>query len=171
MSARTDEKGVAPAEKSPAKRKPSQPILSDGRRNNGGKRKGSGRPAWEPTLKNIEVRPGEFRKQTPEEAMEDTRVLVRHYMAIGYPTDVTCKLLSPPMSDETLRKYFSHEIETGALAQNARVAGTAFQMAVSGRDPGMTRFWCRTRMGWSERQAEASNGPLRVESIPGDEGL
>lgn len=38
-----------------------------------------------------------------------------------------------------------------------KVSETAYKMAVSGKQPGMTTFWLRCRAGWSEDQGEQPN--------------
>jgi len=110
-----------------------------------------------------------LRPQTDEEAWEDARALVRHYVAIGYPCEVIGALMKPPMSDRTVRKYFPHEIQHGLLIQNAKVAGTAYQLAVSGRDPAMTRWWLERRGGWTLPRDNGETGPIPIQTIPGDD--
>jgi hypothetical protein len=129
---------------------------------------------WEPLRQTVEVSPGVFREQTKEEAMEDARALVRHYVAIGYPAAHICRLMKPLCEEPTLHKHFKDELEVGKLSQDARVAAVAYRMASSGRDPHMTRWWIDRRFkGW-KLNAEDGMGdrpPIRIEMMPGDEGL
>ena len=146
---------------------------TDGRRNNGGARRGAGGVnRWKPEPKQIAGKQnGTSRMQTQEEAWEDARALVRHYVAISYPPEVIARLMNPPMHPDTLRKWFAFELENGALIQNAKVAGTGYALAVSGRDPGMTRWWMAVRGGWKMDDPAHGGGPIQIQSIPGDEGL
>lgn len=165
----TKKPGKAVAKVAPRK----HTVLSDGRRNNGGARPGAGKPPWSPKPKQIEAanQKGVYRLQTAEEAMEDARSLVRHYVAISYPPEVIARLMNPPMHDDTLRKHFAFELENGALIQNAKVAGTGYALAVSGRDAAMTRWWMAVRGGWKLDDPAGAGGPIPIQSIPGDEGL
>lgn len=119
----------------------------------------------------IETAPGRWVQQTDEQAWDDARALVRHYVFCDYPVPVICRLMNPPISETTLRKYFPKELEDGVLIQNARIAGTAYRMAVSGRDPGMTRYMLRVKMGWVEKNHNTNGAPIVMQSIPGDDGL
>src|SRR3954452_7532292 len=44
-------------------------------------------------------------------------------------------------SSKTLRKHFRREISQGAAEANAAVARVAYEMAISGKYPLMTRYW------------------------------
>src|SRR3954464_10312789 len=46
-------------------------------------------------------------------------------------------------SPKTLRKHFRREISQGAAEANAAVARVAYQMAISGKYPLMTRYWIK----------------------------
>jgi hypothetical protein len=52
--------------------------------------------------------------------------------------------------DKTLRKYCRDELETEA---NTKVAETMFRLATRGtpQTQASTIFWCKARMGWSEK--------------------
>jgi len=39
----------------------------------------------------------------------------------------------------------------GKDKRTARVAGVAYEMAVSGENPSMTTFWLKTQAGWSPK--------------------
>ncbi len=53
------------------------------------------------------------------------------------------------VSTVTLAKYYKMELANGAVAANARVAGTLFQLAVGGNIAAAI-FWLKTRAGWRE---------------------
>lgn len=172
----TAAKEVVVSEARPKRHKARTEIAAKASRENG--RKG-GRPRpgtnvapgeWKPDIQRKEVTPGIWREETQDEAWERCRSIVRHYSAIGYPAEVICRIMRPAVSDETLRKYFSFELENGRLIQDAKMAGTAFQLGVTGRDPAMTRFWIRSRMGWRD-SGDAPSGPqeIRFKKIDGDD--
>src|SRR4051812_5557838 len=62
----------------------------------------------------------------------------------------------------TLRKHFPHELTRGPIEANANVRKTLFKMAKSGRNPGATMYWLKTRARWSEK----GTAPEPVESRP-----
>jgi hypothetical protein len=50
------------------------------------------------------------------------------------------------------------------------MAGTAYQLGVTGRDPGMTRFWLRARMGWRDSgDVKTVTAPIQFQKIEGDD--
>ena len=62
----------------------------------------------------------------------------------------------------TLRKHFPHELTRGPIEANANVRKTLFKMAKSGRNPGATMYWLKTRARWSEK----GTTPEPVENRP-----
>ena len=50
----------------------------------------------------------------------------------------------------TLFKYYQAELTTAHVSANAKVAETAYQLAISGKCPAATFFWLKTRAGWRE---------------------
>lgn len=148
----------------------------DGRRNNRGvvgHRGAGGRPEWLPERQRKPVdgaMPGTFREETLEEAWARTREEVSHYVAIGYPQEHIIRLVKPTLTENTLRKYFTYELENGHLARNAKMAGTIYYLGVSGRDPAMARFWVRSRMGWRDTGPVPSGGTeVKFMPIDGDD--
>jgi hypothetical protein len=136
----------------------------------GGARPGAGRPRWEPVRHRKEISPGMWREESLDEAWERVRQGVRHYVAIGYPQEVVARIIEPAMSVDTLAKHFRYELDNGKLIQDAKVAGTAYYLAVSGREPSMTRFWLRSRMGWRDVGPVRSEAtPIRFQIIEGDD--
>lgn len=142
--------------------------------NNGvvGNKGGDGAKPWSPTMlrKEVEGRPGTFVEETIEQAWERTKQEVRHYVAIGYPQETIVRLIEPPLSEKTLVKYFQYELDNGRYIQDAKMAGTAYFLGVSGRDPPMTRFWIRARMGWRDNGPIPSGGmEVTFKLMPGDD--
>jgi hypothetical protein len=137
----------------------------------GGGRPGAGRPRWEPAPQPREISPGVWRPETADEAWESARQKVRHFAAIGYPQDVICRLVEPPMRcADTLRTYFAFELENGRLIADAKMAGTAYYLGVTGRDPAMCRFWLRARCGWRDvGDVKTPTTPIQFQLIEGDD--
>ena len=55
------------------------------------------------------------------------------------------------ISNATLTKYYSYNLLVGKEKRTAKVAGVAYEMAVSGQSPSMTTFWLKTQAGWSPK--------------------
>lgn len=125
---------------------------------------------WKPGCQRLEVQAGVERVETEDEAWKRVRRVVQHYAAIGYPSEVICRLVEPPCCQDTLRKHFKFELENGRFIADARMAGTVYQLGVSGRDPASARFWTRCRLGWRDR-GDTPTGVLEVKftPIPGDD--
>jgi hypothetical protein len=49
-----------------------------------------------------------------------------------------------------LTMYYSKELKVAMNLANAMVARQALQMALSGRNPDMTKFWLKAKAGWTE---------------------
>jgi hypothetical protein len=54
-------------------------------------------------------------------------------------------------SAATLRKHFGKELTLGPIEAQANVRKTLFKLATSGRNPGATMYWLKTRARWSEK--------------------
>ena len=131
----------------------------------------AGKNRWRPARYFIDLPGGGRREQTEDEAWNDARALVGQLMALGLPQTTIVTLMRPKMDPATLRKHFAAELAMGRQYQEARVAKTAYQMAVSGRNPAMTRFWLHTRAGWRSSGAVEERCSIEIASIPGDDGL
>ena len=57
-------------------------------------------------------------------------------------------------SAKTLRRHFRPELDMGSVEANAQVAQTMFRMASSGKIPGATIFWLKTRCRWRETSTD-----------------
>lgn len=51
-----------------------------------------------------------------------------------------------------LKLYYEKELRVTLNLANAMVARVALQMAMSGRNPDMTKFWLKAKAGWQEVQ-------------------
>jgi hypothetical protein len=74
-----------------------------------------------------------------------------------------------PITEKTLRKHFRHELDTGFVKANAKVAETLWKQAVSG-NVGACIWWTKCRMGWHEGHMEKESQVAEYEQIrdPGE---
>jgi uncharacterized protein YjcR len=88
---------------------------------------------------------------------EDSRKLVRSLSAVGIRyVDIAQKL---NITDDTLRKYYKHELEDGRIDANAQIGNTLFQQAKKGNTTAAI-FWLKTRAGWKETQVTELTGAI-----------
>ena len=80
---------------------------------------------------------------------DDDYSKVEEMVTIGLDQHTIAKIMG--VSNATLTKYFSHNLIVGKEKRTARVAGVAYEMAVSGESPSMTTFWLKTQAGWSPK--------------------
>lgn len=88
---------------------------------------------------------------------------------IGLTQDQIAKVML--VSDETLRKYYSDELETGAAKMNAAVAQNLYSIATSKGQGAVAAaiFWMKTRANWREVNRTEVSGPegsaIKTESV------
>lgn len=95
----------------------------------------------------------------PHEPTDKDRKQVTIMAGIGLTHDQIAKVVG--VSDETLRKYYGHELETAESLMNAQVAQNLFSIATSkaqGCVPAAI-FWMKTRAGWREIERKEITGP------------
>jgi len=80
---------------------------------------------------------------------DDDYSKVEEMVTIGLDQHTIAKIMG--ISNATLTKYFAHNLIVGKDKRTARVAGVAYEMAVSGESPSMTTFWLKTQAGWSPK--------------------
>ena len=80
---------------------------------------------------------------------DDDYSKVEEMVTIGLDQHTISKVMG--ISNATLTKYYSHNLLVGKEKRTARVAGVAYEMAVSGESPSMTTFWLKTQAGWSPK--------------------
>ena len=80
---------------------------------------------------------------------DDDYSKVEEMVCIGLDQHTVAKIMG--ISNATLTKYFSHNLLVGREKRTARVAGVAYEMAISGQSPSMTTFWLKTQAGWSPK--------------------
>lgn len=74
---------------------------------------------------------------------------VEEMVTVGLDQHTISKIMG--ISNATLSKYFQHTLTTARDKRTAKVAGVAYEMAVSGESPSMTTFWLKTQAGWSPK--------------------
>ena len=98
---------------------------------------------------------------------EDQRKLVKSLAAYGLLQQQIANIIGL-RSVKTLRKHLRKELTLGGPEANAKVAQTAYQMAISGKHPSVTMFWLKTRAGWREVQppeTSPASAPAFIISI------
>jgi hypothetical protein len=93
---------------------------------------------------------------------ETQRRKVRALAGLGLPLQHIA-IVAEIDSVETLRQHFEEELTLGPLEAQSNVRRTLFRMASSGQNPAATIFWCKTRLGWTEKG--------KVDETPGCGGL
>ena len=84
--------------------------------------------------------------------------------AMGVPnTDIAIVL---QISTPTLRRHFRHELDSGIIEANAKVAQSLFKQATDPAKPSVVAaiFWLKVRAGWTE---SGSNRDPQAEEQPG----
>ncbi len=97
----------------------------------------------------------------PHEPNEKTRSQVKTLAAMGIEVPDIVKVIG--LSAPTLRKHYKHELQTGKIEANAKVAGTLYKLATDATKPNVTAaiFWLKTQAGWRE----ADQRPFFVEEV------
>ena len=103
-----------------------KPTLKKG---HGGRRSGSGRPAFVPT--------------------EAERKQVEAMSGYGLPQDHIAVLIRDGISVDTLTEHFANELKKGKAKANSQIGKTLFQKAMGGDTTAMI-WWSKTQMKWSE---------------------
>lgn len=102
---------------------------------------------------------------------EKQRELIKGFGAIGLNYKQMSTLLK--VSEDTLKRAFKKDpslrqlLEEGKDSASASVRNSAYKMATSGKSPGMTIFWLKTREGWCEtiNLAGHDGGPIKTVNM------
>ena len=87
------------------------------------------------------------KKYTPT---DDDYMKVEEMVSIGLDQHTIAKIMG--IGTATLHKYYKTHMDTARERRTARVAGVAYEMAVSGKSPSMTTFYLKTQAGWTPKQ-------------------
>ena len=106
---------------------------------------------------------------------DEQRRLVEQFAAFGIPVEQMVHLITSdagkPIAENTLRKHFRTELETGTVKANAKIARTLFEKA-SGGDTTAMIFWLKTRARWKEparvEVTGADGGPVKTQAAHAD---
>lgn len=99
------------------------------------------------------------------EPTERDRQQVTLMAGIGLTHDQIAKVIG--VSDETLRKYYSEELEVAASKMTAKVAQNLYSIATNKGAGSVTAaiFWMKARGGWRETERRevtgADGGPIQ----------
>jgi hypothetical protein len=96
---------------------------------------------------------------------DEQRRTVEEMVSYGIPQVDIARVVG--IDDDTLRKYFREEIDTGAARSNARVAAFLFEQATGQRGEGSAAvtsaiFCSKTRMRWKESVVNEHAGKIGV---------
>jgi hypothetical protein len=131
----------------------------------GGRRAGSGRPAYQPT--------------------DQQRITVKWMAAAGVPQDRIGQNLIPPCTRETLEKHFGPELTSSLDQMKAQLAESAWIQACGSpavydqagrllraevpRNPTMAIYMTKVQLGWKEKTVHEHSGidgaPIPIESL------
>ena len=107
------------------------------------------------------------RGRPEHEPTEQTRNQVSMMAAFGLRQYEIAKMMG--MKNDTLVKYYSHELETGLNRAVVSVASKVYKTAVSDKNNALNAamFFLKTRGGWRENNTievtGANGGPLQVQ--------
>jgi hypothetical protein len=96
---------------------------------------------------------------------EKSRKQVLELAGFGMTHDQIAKVMD--ICDETLRKYYKHELDTGTTELNTKVAQNLFSIATGKDKAAVTAaiFWLKTRARWTERiDISNEDGSLKPEA-------
>ena len=102
---------------------------------------------------------------------DEQRRTVEAMVSYGIPQVDIARVIGMGIDDDTLRKHFREEIDTGAARANTRVAQFLFEQATGLRGDGSAAvtaaiFWAKTRMRWKETaitEVELRRGELTLD--------
>lgn len=94
---------------------------------------------------------------------------VKLLVGLGTPQEKIAKIIG--IAENTLRKHFADELETGLANMNAQVAASLYKTATQGKGHGAVTaaiFWLKTQAGWKEKQTlehtGKDGGPIKTDS-------
>lgn len=92
-------------------------------------------------------------------------------ISCGLTHEQICTVLG--ISDQTLRKYFQNELDTGFAKVYGQMATTLVQNALIRKDKACLIFWLKTRAQWSETNkvnlSGENGGPIDLRSLSTEE--
>ena len=111
-----------------------------------------------------EVAPGSLRAGAGRPAhkhIDTTRKMVTSAVGMGLDQISISALLD--ITPKTLRKFYRHELDTGAAKANLSVARSLYERASGGKDTIASIFWLKARAGWVDTVKNIHEGlPERI---------
>lgn len=93
---------------------------------------------------------------------KQTRKKVESLAAVGIPhTEIA---LVVGIDAKTLRKHYREELDQSMTKANASVAGKLYESAMGG-DVRAQIFWCKTRLGWREKDRDEQQQDSAVTKV------
>jgi hypothetical protein len=92
----------------------------------------------------------------PHSPNETTRTLVTSATGMGLDQNTISALLD--IAPKTLRKFYRHELDTGAAKANLSVAKSLYGRATGGKDTVASIFWLKARAGWQDTTKTVHEG-------------
>lgn len=89
-------------------------------------------------------------KGTKYNPTDDDYGKVEEMVLVGLDHHTIAKIMG--IGTATLHKYYQSTLDTARDKRNAKVAGVAYEMAISGESPQMTKFWLGAQAGWTTKQ-------------------
>ena len=82
----------------------------------------------------------------PHRPNDTSRKVVEGAVGLGIDQNAISALLD--IAPKTLRKFYRHELDTGATKANMNVAKSLYGRASGGKDTIASIFWLKARAGW-----------------------
>ena len=92
----------------------------------------------------------------PHRPSDVSRKVVEGAVGMGIDQVSISALLD--IAPKTLRKFYRHELDTGATKANMSVAKSLYGRASGGKDTIASIFWLKARAGWEDRQRVQHEG-------------
>ena len=103
------------------------------------------------------------------EPTDEQRRMAEGLTGFGMREDEIARLIG--IDPKTLRKHFRRELDVGAIRTKAAVAKKAFEMAMSGQHPAMTKFFLERRAGWGQMPTATQELAHEQPAKPSDADL
>jgi hypothetical protein len=91
---------------------------------------------------------------------EQDRLDVATWVCAGIPQTSMAQLLR--IDEATLRRNYRDELTNGVGVANGTVVGKLMGQVMAGNVTAMI-FWCKTRMGWREKNPYDADNPLVIQ--------
>lgn len=97
------------------------------------------------------------------EPNQKTRTEVEAMASVGIQREEIAAYLD--IDEKTLAAHYERELKVGPTKANSNIARRLYAQAMSGNTSSLI-FWCKTRMGWSEKNIHEHLGPNGAPLLP-----